>query len=189
MEEAQSNITKKWHHLLFDIRRSVRYHNRRRAFYDRLDQVSNMLSVMLGSTAIYGVLEQSWKTVALIALGLATGLSAINLVLGSSQRARLHFDLARQFVELEKAMMKAAPSEEKIAEFTDKRLTIEMDEPPVLRVLDALCYNEQLRAMNYPNSEMVIIGWFQRKMAPFIDVHSDQLRKIGQKPQKPQQQN
>lgn len=29
--------------------------------------------------------------------------------------------------------------------------------------------------MNYPNSEMVIIGWFQRKMAPFIDVHSDQL--------------
>jgi hypothetical protein len=97
-----------------------------------------------------------------------TGLSAINLVLGSSQRARLHFDLARQFVEIEKAMMKTEPSEEKIAEFTDKRLTIEMDEPPVLRVLDALCYNEQLRAMNYPKSEMVSIGWFQRKMAPLL---------------------
>lgn len=27
--------------------------------------------------------------------------------------------------------------------------------------------------MNYPNSEMVNIGWFQRKMAPFINVHSD----------------
>ena len=64
-----------------------------------------------------------------------------------------------------------------------------MDEPPVLRVLDSLCYNEQLRAMDYPESEMVIIGWFQRKMAPFIDVHSNQLRKTGQKPQKPQQQN
>lgn len=138
---------------------------------------------MLGSTAIYGVLEQSWKTVALVALGLVTGLSAINLVLGSSQRARLHFDLARQFVEIEKAMMKTEPSEENIAEFTDKRLTIEMDEPPVLRVLDALCYNEQLRAMNYPKSEMVNIGWFQRKMAPFIDVHSDQLKKIGNTPQ------
>lgn len=175
MEEAQNNITKKWHHLLFDIRRSVRYHNRRRAFYDRLDQVSNMLSVMLGSTAIYGVLEQSWKTVALVALGLVTGLSAINLVLGSSQRARLHFDLSRQFVEIEKAMMKAEPSEEKIAEFTDKRLTIEMDEPPVLRVLDAICYNELARSMGYPDGKMAKIGWLQRKMAPFFDWRSDKL--------------
>ncbi|AVZ98298.1 hypothetical protein [Klebsiella variicola] len=70
-------------------------------------------------------------------------------------------------------MMKTEPAEENIAEITDKRLTIGMDEPPVLRVLDALCYNEKRRAMNYPNSEMVNIGWFQRKMAPFINVHSD----------------
>ncbi len=69
--------------------------------------------------------------------------------------------------------MKTEPAEENIAEITDKRLTIGMDEPPVLRVLDALCYNEKRRAMNYPNSEMVNIGWFQRKMAPFINVHSD----------------
>ncbi|EPF2288271.1 MULTISPECIES: hypothetical protein [Klebsiella/Raoultella group] len=70
-------------------------------------------------------------------------------------------------------MMKTEPAEENIAEITDKRLTIGMDEPPVLRVLDALCYNEKRRAMNYPNSEMVNIGWFQRKMASFINVHSD----------------
>lgn len=70
-------------------------------------------------------------------------------------------------------MMKTEPAEENIAEITDKRLTIGMDEPPDLRVLDALCYNEKRRAMNYPNSEMVNIGWFQRKMAPFINVHSD----------------
>ena len=48
--------------------------------------------------------------------------------------------------------MKTEPAEENIAEITDKRLTIGMDEPPVLRVLDALCYNEKRRAMNYPNS-------------------------------------
>ncbi|ELS4497598.1 MULTISPECIES: hypothetical protein [Klebsiella] len=46
-------------------------------------------------------------------------------------------------------MMKTEPAEENIAEITDKRLTIGMDEPPVLRVLDALCYNEKRRAMNY----------------------------------------
>lgn len=181
MGTINSELTRKWNALLFDVRRSVRYHNSRRAFYDRLDQVSNMLSVMLGSTAIYGVLEQSWKTVSLIALGLVTGLSAINLVLASSQRARLHFDLARQFVELEKAIIKAAPNEEQLLELTDKRLTIEMDEPPVLRVLDALCYNEQVRAMGYSPEHQAKIGWFQRMMAPFFDWRSDTMIPPGSK--------
>lgn len=180
MEITDSELTDEWHALLFDVRRSVRYHNRRRAFYDRLDQISNMLSVMLGSTAIYGVLEQSWKTIALVALGLVTGLSAINLVLASSQRARLHFDLVRRFVELEKMMVKAVPSKESLSEFTEARLTIEMDEPPVLRVLDALCYNEQARSMGYSDSYLAQIGWFQRQLAPFIDWRSDKMIPPGQ---------
>ncbi|MFJ5337893.1 MULTISPECIES: hypothetical protein [Pectobacterium] len=176
MEITDSELTQKWNNLLFDVRRSVRYHNRRRAFYDRLDQISNMLTVMLGSTAIYGMLSESSKTVALIGLGLVTGLSAINLVLASSQRARMHFDLARRFVELEKLMIKAASSEEMLAEFIETRLTIEMDEPPVLRVLDALCYNEQVRSMGYPDSQLAKIGWLQRQLAPFVDWNSDKMK-------------
>lgn len=176
MGATRDSLDDRWGDLLFGIRRSVRYHNRRRAFYDRLDQISNMLTVMLGSTAIYGVLQQSLKTLTLIAVGLATGLSAINLVLASSQRARLHFDLARQFIALEKSLVKTTPSEEKLTEFTDARLTIEMEEPPILRVLDALCHNEEVRAMGYPTSQIAEIGRLQRLFAPFIDFRSDKLK-------------
>jgi hypothetical protein len=51
-----------------------------------------------------------------------------------------------------------------------------MEEPPVLRVLDALCHNEELRAMGYATSQMAKIGWLQRLLAPFIDIRSDKIQ-------------
>lgn len=172
---AHDEIQVKWHGLLFDVQRSVRYHNRRRAFFDRLDQGSNMLSVMLGSTAIYGVLEQRWQVLTLSAVGLVTAFSAINLVLGSSQKARQHFDLARRFIELEKAIRLATPTPMTLAEFTQLRLSIEMDEPPVLRVLDAICYNEQARSEGYPDKNLAGIGWWQRQVAQIMDWRADKM--------------
>ena len=97
--------TLSYHDLLFDIGRSVRYHNRRRAFFDRIDRLANMLSVIFGSTAVYGVLAQDHQALALTAAALVTVLSAINLVVGSSQKARAHADFARRFIELEKRMI------------------------------------------------------------------------------------
>ncbi|WP_336816897.1 hypothetical protein [Burkholderia gladioli] len=164
-----------WHNLLFDIRRSIRYHNRRRAFFDRLDQMTNMLSVIFGSTAVYGVLEQQYRVVALVAAGLVTVLSAVNLVVGSSQRARAHADFARQFIGLEKRMALAAPDERVLLDIRSERLSIEADEPPVLHVLNVICHNEQMRAMGYPNSMLAKVGFWQRAFAQLFDVREDKL--------------
>lgn len=134
------DLEDRWHNLLFGVRRSIRYHQRRRAFFDRLDQLSNMLSVILGSTAIYGVLGDDAKDVALIASALVTVMASINLVVGCSRRAREHADFARQFIELEKRMIGKA-SEERLHEVTEARLSIEAGEPPVLHVLNVICHN------------------------------------------------
>ncbi|VVE41655.1 hypothetical protein PCO31111_04207 [Pandoraea communis] len=164
------------HNLLFDIRRSIRYHNRRRAFFDRLDQSTNMLSVIFGSAAVYGVLEQQYKAVALVAAGAVTVLSAINLVVGSSQRARTHADLARQFIALEKRMVGAVPTEALILEMQSERLSIEAEEPPVLHVLNVLCHNEQMRSMGYPAEQMAKVGFWQRVFAQVFDFQQHKLR-------------
>jgi hypothetical protein len=49
-------------------------------------------------------------------------------------------------------------------------LAIEADEPPILRVLDAICHNELLRAMGYPKEREAQIAWYQRLLASFVDI-------------------
>ncbi|ONR83108.1 hypothetical protein A8E19_35045 [Burkholderia cenocepacia] len=171
-----TNLDLQWHNQLFDIRRSIRYHNRRRAFFDRLDQMTNMLSVIFGSTAVYGVLEQQYKAVALVAAGLVTVLSAINLVVGSSQRARAHADFARQFIGLEKRMALSVPDESVLLAVRSERLTIEAEEPPALHVLNVMCHNEQMRAMGYADDQLAKVGFWQRMFSQLFDFQEHALR-------------
>lgn len=164
------------HNLLFDIRRSVRYHNRRRAFFDRLDQGSNMLSVVFGSAAIYGVLEREYQAIALWAAGLVTMASGINLVVASGQKARDHSDFARQYIELEKKLSCSDECDEELLKSIQaERLAIEAEEPPVYQVLDVICHNEQMRAMGYPRSQWARVEWYQSICAQFFDVNPSSL--------------
>jgi hypothetical protein len=174
MGTADASLEERWHELLFGVRRSIRYHQRRRAFYDRLDKISNMLSLIFGSVAVYGTLEDNAKNVALIASAIVTIFASINLVVGSATRARDHTDYMRQYVELEKLML-AAPTEPVLLDVATKRLSIEAEEPPVLHVLNAMCHNELMRAMGYPKKDLSHIGPIQRLFAQFIDVCESSL--------------
>ena len=162
-----------WHKMQFDIRRSIRYHNRRCAHFDRLDKLTNMVSIVFGSAAVFGVLERDYQALALTAAALVTIISAVNLVVGSSLRARDHADFARWFVELEKELVGSEPSPATLKHLTIRRLEIEANEPPVLRVLDCLCHNEEMRAQGYPVEQLARIRWWQALLAPLLDVRED----------------
>lgn len=168
MGETTTDLADRWHAMQFGVRRSIRYHQRRRGFFDRIDQFSNMLSLIFGSAAIYGILEKDFKSLALVASALVTVLAAINLVIGSAQRARAHSDFVRRYVELEKRML-AKPSEDEYLKVAEERLGIEAEEPPVLHVLNSICHNETMRAMGYKKEELAQIGFFQRLFSPVFD--------------------
>jgi hypothetical protein len=106
--------------------------------------------------------------------------SAIDLVIGSAGQARLHHDFARQYFNIEKEMVAAAPGEPAtIAAWTQARLDIEAEEPPVMRVLDVICHNELCRALGYNENQMVKIGPVQRLFSNIIDLGEDKI-KAGQ---------
>ncbi|MFP5420958.1 MAG: hypothetical protein ACLGID_05745 [Gammaproteobacteria bacterium] len=174
MGEVAPDLADRWHAMQFGVRRSIRYHQRRRGFFDRLDQFSNMLSVIFGSAAIYGILEQDFKALALIASALVTVLASINLVVGSAQRARAHSDFARRYVDLEKRML-VQPAEDVLQWVAEERLGIEAEEPPVLHVLNSICHNETMRSMGYKKDELANIGWFQRLVAQLFDFREHAL--------------
>jgi hypothetical protein len=156
------------HKLLFGVRRSIRYHNRRRDFFDTFNQITTAFSLIAGSATVYGVLHAPDSHELAIWSGMVvTVLSAFNLVVGSARQARLHHDLSKKFITLEKKML---AEDGQIKEWQTERLDIEAEEPPVLRVLDCICHNEMLRSMGYNDEHFAEIAWYQRWFAQFFDI-------------------
>ena len=177
MSDSDEKRKLEYSDLIFGVRRSIRYHVRRRAFFEFLNTLSTAAALIFGSATIatlIGNLGNGW-TFGVAAVVTVT--SAINLVVGSTRRAQLHWDLARKFLSLEKDLVSHGKglTDEKLASLTACRLDIEAEEPPKLQVLDTLCHNELMRAMGYPKSEHVPVTWYQRWLANLMDVRAHSL--------------
>ena len=161
------NVDDEKHDLLFGVRRSIRYHNRRRQFFETFNSSVTALSLVFSSATVYGVLQS--HNIALIAGSVVTMLTAINLVIGSAKKASLHHELSRRFLTLEKKML-LQPDIESMKLWTEERLDIEADEPPILRVLDLICHNELARAMGCDKKYFADVSWYQRLCSNFFDI-------------------
>ena len=104
---------------------------------------------------------------------------ACEIVFGPAKKARLHSELARDFIGLEQALVRAGEDlpEAQMREFEAQRLDIESREPPVLRVLDAMCHDELVRALGIDESERSEPEWYQRWFAHVFDVGAHRLRR------------
>lgn len=152
--------------LLFDVRRSIRYHDRRRAFFDMLHRATAVLTVFLASSILLDLLGNSttpwWLT---LVASLAAALAALDVVIGFARSANLHQDLKRRFVTLEMQMVLGDNGEETFHRYMAERLNIEQDEPPIFRALDLLCNNEvaQAEGLSKENDpEFAAVTRFQR---------------------------
>jgi hypothetical protein len=161
--------------LLFGIRRSVRYHNRRRSFYDRLHKFNTIIAVVGGSAVIATILGEFGTPWPLAFSVLVTISAAIDLALSSPQAARSHHDLSRKYFDIEKEMIACqSPSDQDLVGWTERRLTIEADEPPVLHVLNTICHNELCRALGYGDS--VNLTYLQRLFSNFFDLSEHKIK-------------
>ena len=160
------------HDTLFHTRRSARYHMRREAFFDSWHKFSSALSVIFGSAAVGALLSDlvanRW---ALIAAAIVSVFSAIDLIVGSATKARLHNDLRRRWLALECKLISADNTPATIAALRKEYLMIEADEPPVLRALDTICHCDLLQAEGYSADECryPTLRFYQRWTAHFIN--------------------
>ena len=142
-----SDLDDKTYDLLFAVRRSVRYHDRRRRFYEIWNTVTVAGAVIGGSSAFAALMADSTTVSAILSAAVAV-LAALDLAVGTARRADRHGDLARQFIALEQDFAHGRSLEDDEYEaLTRRRLAIEASEPPVLRLLDAMCHFEVLRSL------------------------------------------
>lgn len=187
LSEAQmENLSTKYDDLLWGVRRSIRYHSRRRMFFENFNLTANAIGLIFGSATILAVLTQAkqetdsiWWTV--IPAALVTLFSSLNLVIGTVRKAQVHHDLVRRFTQLEQDMVKMdAPNEQMVREISAKRLQIEADEPPVKRIVDILCHNELMTATGRDQfsdpDHYYYVGRLQKLFSPICDLGADNIK-------------
>lgn len=146
----QLNISHEQYGLLFDVRRSVRYHDRRKAFYEQLHHFTSFLTILMAGSVLFELAksgESPWwlNTISVIAAVFA----ALDMVIGYSKHASLHSSLRERFALLEIDMVSGDAEEKTWSAYQRERLMIEKDEPPLYKVLDNLCRNELLEAEGF----------------------------------------
>ena len=170
---------------LFGVRKSVRYHQRRRAFFEWIHTSTVALQIVAGSSAVASwVGDKGDWGIGLAAF--AALLAALDLVIGTSRRATLHSGLAQQFAQLERDMVPHERDRDIDASteagFRQRRLEIEEGEPPKLRVIDLLCHNELAVGVRmYAHSTSYEIKPLQRWIGHFVDL---EVQDILDKPRK-----
>jgi hypothetical protein len=142
--------------LSFEVERSARYHQRRRAHFERLHRWV-MLGVIISGSAAFA----DWNPAS--AGLIATLLGALDLVVGFGTKARDHQVLYQRFADLGRRIQRAdEPGPAEVKAWQDEKLAIDAEEPPIYRALEADCYNEVCRAWGRTSPQMPTLTPVQR---------------------------
>jgi hypothetical protein len=147
----------------FGIKKSMRYHSKRRDLFERLDNFSNWLVAVAGASAFASVVGDSASTLSKVLTALVTAIALLDVIWGFGARARIHQDLYRRFSELaiEMATMDN-PDAREIARMRARRLALEAEEPHIIDALERRCWNEEAEARGATQDQLQSLNKWQR---------------------------
>lgn len=159
---------------LFRVRRSARYHERRRSYFEGVNTAILGIQIAASSFALVSMLKTWLDAEAVVYLAGVVGLlAAVNLVIGTQRKATSHTELTLRFRQLERDML---PHEgnldvewETVDDFRQMRQSIEESEPPKLRVIDLLCRNELVMS-TYRHGSIYRIGRVKQWLGHAFDL-------------------
>lgn len=151
----------------FDVRKSIRYHSKRRAFFNAWHYISLVITALSGTAAFASLVSESDKTLALWLTGIIAVITVLDLSIGFSRHSDAYNNLERKFADLLIKITLNDPSEANNKEWKTERLLIEKDEPPTLKVLEQVCYNEEALAQGTPEY-ICHIPWLMMRLRHFF---------------------
>ena len=166
------SLEDRWRDLLFGVRVSHRYHERRWQFFLSCNRVVAFLTVLFSTTGAVALLfvDAPWAWVPVVVVAV---LGLVDLVWGSANKVAVHAVFKRDFVRLERRMLVSECSEETLKEMLSERLLLESEEPPTKRNLARLAHNDVLRSMGYSPDHKLRIPRLGRLFAHIVNGGSD----------------
>ena len=180
-----SKVKDEHYELSFDVERCIRYHIHRQQYFERWHKITMFCAVFFNPFSFASfTLEVSsdWPIwVKSSPCIIATILMVIDVLVGLSRRAWEHFDLIRQFTDLQRRLQfeKDNPTEQTLKEVRDALSVIWAKEPTPLRVLNALCYNEVSRLRGRDKDYYISVRAIQRFCANIRDIRADSLQLVS----------
>jgi hypothetical protein len=165
---------------LFSVRRSIRYHQRRLAFYERLNTIASAIQVIAGGAAFALAAANSPASAAWFAAIVAL-VGTIDLTVGSARKVRAHADFSRRFSQLEREMASHEGEElprPQLMALRQQRLVIQEEEPPLHQVVVLDCHNELVRS-SYPSGVIYPVRPWQRYAGNFVHMNVGEIMRAG----------
>jgi hypothetical protein len=151
--------------LTLTVRMSARYHSLCERWFLKLNKLVTFCNVFLGSGVVASSLLSWPKLTAGIGLFIAF-LSALDVTLGTAQKANLHRDLYRRYVRLDGDIASQGLEADAIL---SRMRDIEADEPPIIETFRIAAYRGNLATHGQADHEPTVRpSWIQRVMLAFV---------------------
>ncbi|WP_343715298.1 hypothetical protein [Inquilinus sp.] len=156
----------------------IRYHTRRRAWFEGIHRLSNAISAMAGSAVIVSVIGGLPGVTTALAVVTAV-FGAINVAYAPAERARLAHDQCRRYCALAAELAVTDPQDRiALRNLSAEFYRIGADNPPPLSVLLLICQNIETEARGYGREHTYRVRRLQRFFANVLSLPPDKLERL-----------
>lgn len=158
----------------------IAYHMERRGSLEFRAKLLSLLAVVTGSAAFGLAMGDDPEMRRHVGLAMAI-VGGANMVFQPGQLARLHADICKALMNAERALPESGTTTaETYRKVLDEVRRIEVDEPPLLRGLQARAHNAYCIAHGLEPSQQIDLSPAQRLLAPLTNAFMGGLRTRGQ---------
>lgn len=149
--------------LKFDVTRNIMYHGAREGWYSRLHKLIMFLATFFGTGAAVVVLKE-WPEAYSVGLALLVAVATtLDLVFDLSGNARLYNGLRQRLFAILADLEDCADDQAGLSAIRKRMYALYGEEPPQLRALDAICWN-QARLAVFPETkfeDLLRVKWHE----------------------------
>lgn len=150
-----------YYDICFAIEKSRRYHTKMRDFYDWWHHLARVTTALTGTASFFVLLANGFGIAKWLTAFVAMA-AAIDSVFRFEKKARRHDGLYRRFTALSARMASWRATQSNLTKARAGRLNIEVDEPPLRRLVDLMAQNEECRARGVGDEDMIPLSRPQR---------------------------
>lgn len=173
----------------FQALRNALYHKSRQRRLEWWARAANLVTILLGSAAAAKAFGLGGPSTEILIGFFVAAVGALQLVYDWSSKARTHEFLQRRFYEVLAKIEEADSgviSKGELQRFNAELIRIYADEPPTLRALDAVAYNEALDSLGGAKGDRLVLSAWQslwKHCYAFAETHfetlNERLRRMG----------
>ncbi|MEZ9561509.1 hypothetical protein AB4245_16140 [Vibrio splendidus] len=141
---SEEDLNRHWD-MLWNTRLGVRYHMHLQAAYSRLGKFITAFTLLMSSAAFTAIYQSKTADPELATwlMCITALLQVFELVIDTKSKAILHSTLRQRYLQLELALSgRSYILEADEFSFKETRISIEIEEPPIVKALMDKCHNE-----------------------------------------------